>query len=50
MIGTAARLMIGLLFLPFVLFPGVNLIVGPIAVWCLVSAVRRIWRHGEPVS
>lgn len=44
MVGTAARLLAFGLLLPFVVFPVVNILAAPLAIWCLVSAVRRIWR------
>jgi hypothetical protein len=45
MLGTAVRLVVAFMCLPFLIIPGINFIAGPVFVWCLVSAVRRIWRR-----
>ena len=48
MLGTTIRLVVAALSLPFLFFPFVNVVVFPVFVWALVSAVRRIWRKGSP--
>lgn len=45
MVGTGLRLLGFGLLLPFVVFPGINLLALPLALWCLISAARRIWRR-----
>lgn len=47
MLGTMLRLVVACFIFPLLLFPIVNLVVipllGPVFLWCLVSAARRIW-------